>query len=173
MRRDHQREEERAREGRNQQVNLLLQTSGSIHRIACVFIRYIHRCTWCDFHAAGRPMVLSDDDVRSLVRVHPFHRPPLSVPTSPEDGPHRKGHLRGYSPISVCSAEHVRTIRTNVSVRQIVNLPELSPSGNYGVSAWSSPSAVLPPLCSITVLSSLTAEVFTGGRATATKFITL
>ena len=38
-----------------------------------------------------------------------------SVPTSPEDGPHRKGHLRGHSPIPTCGAKHVRTMWRNVS----------------------------------------------------------
>jgi hypothetical protein len=70
---------------------------------------------------------------------------PLSVPTLPEDGSHRKGCLRGHSPIPICGTEPVHTIRRNVSA------PHRQSPRPYSISTWRSPSAVLTPLLNIRI----------------------
>ena len=64
-----------------------------------------------------------DNDLRSFVQVHLS-----STPASPKDGPHRKGHLRGHSPIPIHGANHANTIWRNVSGPLTNNPPNFPPA---------------------------------------------
>lgn len=76
-------------------------------------------------HACGKPVV---ELMMSMTLDRSFRfifRLPLTVPTSPEDGPRRKSYLCGHSPIPNCGANHVRTARRNVSALPTIQSSEL------------------------------------------------